>query len=113
MTSTFVTRHHRNFQRLVPAISPPRQSSPRVAGTRTSPQGGGTADFESLLDDAILLDRVAAGDEGSARILVDRLQPTILKCIRRRLPRWTSEEDLVQTVFAKVFSKLHQFSGSV
>jgi RNA polymerase sigma-70 factor (ECF subfamily) len=29
------------------------------------------------------------------------------------LPRWASEEDLVQTAFGKIFSKLDQFSGSV
>jgi RNA polymerase sigma-70 factor (ECF subfamily) len=41
------------------------------------------------------------------------MRPVILKCVRHRLPRWSSEEDLVQSVFAKVFAKLHQFSGSV
>ena len=46
-------------------------------------------------------------------MLVARLRPTILKCIRRRLPLRTDEEDLVQIAFAKIFSKLHQFSGSV
>jgi len=45
--------------------------------------------------------------------MIERLRPTILKCIRRRLPRWMDEEDLMQNVLAKVFSHLHQFSGSV
>jgi RNA polymerase sigma-70 factor (ECF subfamily) len=68
---------------------------------------------ERLLDEAALIQRVNQGDEEAAASLVERLRPAILKCIRRRLPRWASEEDLAQTVFSKVFSHLHQFSGSV
>lgn len=68
---------------------------------------------ERLLDDAAIIDRVKGGDQAAARALVTRLQPTVLKCIRRRLPRWASEEDLVQTAFGKIFSKIDQFSGSV
>jgi RNA polymerase sigma-70 factor (ECF subfamily) len=68
---------------------------------------------ERLLDEAALIDRLHRGDQDAAVALVERLRPTILKCIRRRLPRWASEEDLVQSVFSKVFSRLHQFSGSV
>lgn len=68
---------------------------------------------ERLLDDAAWIDRVNRGDEDAASALVERLRPTVLKCIHSRLPRWASQEDLVQTVFAKVFAKLHQFSGSV
>jgi RNA polymerase sigma-70 factor (ECF subfamily) len=60
-----------------------------------------------------LIDRIVKGDENAVDALVERLRPTILKCIRRRLPRWVDEEDLVQNVFAKIFSHLHQFSGSV
>src|SRR5436190_23781114 len=73
--------------------------------------GGGTCD--ALLDDAVLIERIAHGDQKAASDLVERLRPTILKCVRRRLPRWASEEDLVQSVLAKVFSHLQQFSGSV
>jgi len=68
---------------------------------------------ERLLDEAALIERVNRGDEAAARSLVESLRPTILKCIRRPLPRWASEDDLVQTVFAKVFVKLSQFSGAV
>jgi RNA polymerase sigma-70 factor (ECF subfamily) len=60
-----------------------------------------------------LIERVSRGDQAAASTLVERLRPAVLKCVRRRLPRWTSEEDLVQVVFAKVFSKLGQFSGTV
>jgi RNA polymerase sigma factor (sigma-70 family) len=79
-------------------------------GTRP---GAGATSCEVLLDDAALISRVQNGDEAAAVQLVERLRPTVLKCIRRRLPRWASEEDLVQVVFSKVFSHLHQFSGSV
>src|SRR5688572_14771262 len=68
---------------------------------------------ESLLDDAVLIERINIGDQAAANALIERLRPTILKCIRRRLPRWMDEEDLMQNVLAKVFSHLHQFSGSV
>jgi RNA polymerase sigma-70 factor (ECF subfamily) len=60
-----------------------------------------------------LIERINGGDAKAAELLVTRMRPTILKCIRRRLPRWASEDDLLQAVFAKVFAKLHQFSGSV
>jgi RNA polymerase sigma-70 factor (ECF subfamily) len=73
----------------------------------------GTGGCERLLDDAALIDRWKRGDQDAAASLVQQLRPTVLKCIRRRLPRWASEEDLTQTVYAKVFSHLHQFSGSV
>lgn len=68
---------------------------------------------ERLLDDAALIERVNRGDEEAARSLVESLRPTVLRCLRRPLPCWTSEEDLVQTVFAKVFRNLRQFSGAV
>lgn len=59
------------------------------------------------------LERVRQGDEGAARALVAYLHPLVLKLVRAHLPRRSSEEDLVQTVFMKVFSKLDQFSGAV
>ena len=68
---------------------------------------------ERLLDEAALIERVNRGDQRAAQFLVESLRPTILKCLRRPLPRWANEDDLVQTVLGKVFVKLHQFSGSV
>jgi RNA polymerase sigma-70 factor, ECF subfamily len=62
-------------------------------------------------DDATWVARVRAGDEESARALVQRLYPTVIKSIRCHLPRRASEEDLVQVVFAKIFHKLDQYSG--
>src|SRR5262245_53552479 len=43
------------------------------------------------------------GQEDGGHALVERLYPTIVKSVRGRLPRRTSEEDLVQAVFAKIF----------
>jgi RNA polymerase sigma-70 factor, ECF subfamily len=65
------------------------------------------------LGDSAWVAQVRAGDEDAARALVRRLYPTVMKLIRCRLPRRATDEDLAQTVFAKIFSKLHQFSGSV
>src|SRR5688500_57862 len=60
---------------------------------------GPSTTCERLLDDAAIIDRVNRGDQQAAQDLVTRLRPTVLKCVRRRLPRWASEEDLVQTAF--------------
>ena len=56
---------------------------------------------------------VQQGDEAAARALFDHLFPLVIKVVRAHLPRRTSEEDLVQTVFMKLFAKLDQFSGRV
>ena len=82
-----------------------------VAGTTRRVETATLCD--RLLDEAALIDRVRRGDEQAACSLVESLRPIILKCVRRRLPRWASEEDLVQSVFAKIFGHLHQFSGAV
>ena len=63
--------------------------------------------------DAEWIARVRAGDQEAALTLAERLYPTIVKCVRCHRPRRTSEEDLVQVVFSKIFHKLHQFSGRV
>lgn len=59
------------------------------------------------------IERVIQGDEDAARSLVQRLYPTVIKSVRYHLPRRTSEEDLVQAVFLKVFKNLSQYSGLV
>ena len=57
--------------------------------------------------------RVWQGDESAARELLAQLHPLVLKLVRAHRPRRTDEEDLVQIVFMKVFTKLDQFSGAV
>jgi RNA polymerase sigma-70 factor (ECF subfamily) len=70
-------------------------------------------EVEQDFDEASRLARVRQGDEEAARALVQQLYPAIIRIVRGHLPRRTSEEDLAQAVFAKVFSKLDQFSGLV
>lgn len=68
---------------------------------------------ENLLDVGACLARVRGGDEDAARQLLAHLHPLVVKIVRAHLPRRTSEEDLVQTVFAKVFTRLDQYRGQV
>src|SRR4051812_45529698 len=105
MRSSVITERFRNVQPTSTLASRaryqrPASAEPSRSAVRAKSVSG---NFERLVDDAILIDRIAAGDQQAARELIERLRPTVLKCIRRRLPRWTSEEDLVQTVFAKIF----------
>jgi RNA polymerase sigma-70 factor (ECF subfamily) len=60
-----------------------------------------------------LVERVRRHDESAAREFMDRLHPLVLKVVRGHLPWRTSEEDLVQTVFMKVFANIEQFEGRV
>lgn len=64
------------------------------------------------LDVAVCLRRVQEGDEDSARSLLLYLTPLVTKIVRSHLPKRTAEEDLIQAVFVKVFTKLDQFNGS-
>ncbi|MGH8527357.1 MAG: RNA polymerase sigma factor, partial [Gammaproteobacteria bacterium] len=68
---------------------------------------------EPVLDVPACVARVRRGDEMAARELLAHLQPLVLKLVRSHLPRRTSEEDMVQAVFVKVFTRLSQFSGTV
>ena len=64
-------------------------------------------------DANVCVARVRQGDESAARALLAQLHPLVLKLVRAHRPRRTDEEDLVQTVFMKVFTKMDQFSGAV
>src|SRR3989440_12953666 len=68
---------------------------------------------EAAFDMAACLRRVAQRDEQAARVFMDRLYPLVLKLVRAHLPRRMSEEDLVQTIFMKIFANLGQYSGQV
>ena len=68
---------------------------------------------EAGLDVAACVERVRQRDEDAARVLLDHLYPLVLKLVRAHLPRRTSEEDLAQIVFMKVFASLDRFSGTV
>src|SRR2546421_12496021 len=60
-----------------------------------------------------LVDSALRHDDAAARELVRRLYPLVAKMVRSHRPRRTSEEDLCQMIFIKVFQKLSQFSGKV
>lgn len=64
------------------------------------------------LDVAACLERVRVGDEDAARELLAFLTPMVTRIVRSHLPRRASEEDLIQAVFVKVFTKLDQYSGA-
>src|SRR5881394_1880659 len=65
------------------------------------------------LDPAELVQAALRHDEEASRELVRRLYPLVAKMVRSHRPRRTSEEDLCQMIFVKVFQKLNQFSGKV
>lgn len=68
---------------------------------------------EGGFDMAACLQSIRQGDEAAARTFMERLYPLVLKIVRSHLPRRTSEEDLVQTVFMKVFANLDRYLGQV
>src|SRR5439155_5618948 len=64
-------------------------------------------------DASALVKAALQHDDEAARELVRRLYPLIAKLVRAYRFRRTSEEDLTQMIFIKVFQKLSQFSGKV
>src|SRR3989475_13314629 len=68
---------------------------------------------ESGFDMVACLKRVRQRDEEAARSLLHEIYPLVMKLVRSHLPRRTSEEDLAQTIFMKVFANLDQYSGTV
>jgi RNA polymerase sigma-70 factor (ECF subfamily) len=64
-------------------------------------------------DARVLVAAALLHDDAAARELVRRLYPFVAKMVRAHRPRRTSEEDLCQIVFMKMFEKLSQFSGDV
>src|SRR2546425_11890784 len=64
-------------------------------------------------DSAELVQAALQHDDEADRELVRRLYPLVAKMVRSHRPRRTSEEDLCQMIFIKVFQKLSQFSGKV
>src|SRR2546428_6744362 len=65
------------------------------------------------LDAAELVQAALRHDDEAARELVRRLYPLVAKMVRSHRPRRTSEEDICQMIFIKVFQKLTQFPGKV
>jgi RNA polymerase sigma factor (sigma-70 family) len=68
---------------------------------------------EPVLDVPACVERVRAGDEDAARDLMQHLHPLVVKIVRSHLPKRTSEEDLIQAVYVKVFTRIEQYRGAV
>ena len=67
---------------------------------------------ETDLDVPECLVKVRQGDQSAASELVRFLYPLVIKIVRAHLPKHVTDEDLAQTVFMKIFSKLDQYSGA-
>ena len=68
---------------------------------------------EPEIDVTACVKRVRLRDEEAAQALFRHLYPLVARLVHSHLPRRTSPEDLVQTVFMKVFASLESFSGAV
>jgi RNA polymerase sigma-70 factor (ECF subfamily) len=55
------------------------------------------------------LRKVRQHDQVAARALVEELYPLVIRIVRSHLPVRSSEEDLAQEIFLKLFSKLEQY----
>jgi RNA polymerase sigma factor (sigma-70 family) len=76
--------------------------------------GTGLASKRLDLNVTDCLARVLEHDEEAARLLVEHLYPTVIRIVRKNLPRRrATEEDLAQEIFVKVFAKLKQYRGEV
>jgi len=62
-------------------------------------------------DARALVEAALQHDDEAARELVRCLYPLVAKMVRAHRPRRTSEEDLCQMIFIKIFQKLSQLSG--
>src|SRR5207237_9367355 len=100
----------------------PKQSKTTLAVTKPERARSCSADGPVVKSDstsgtgfemAACVARVRERDEDAARSLFNELYPLVMKLVRSHLPRRTSEEDLAQMVFMKVFAKIDQFSGTV
>lgn len=69
--------------------------------------------MDQPIDVADCLRRWKAGDEGAAEELIRDLYPVISRIVRSHLSRRDQEEDLVQEVLMKTFSRLHQYRAEV
>jgi RNA polymerase sigma factor (sigma-70 family) len=67
--------------------------------------------MDQPIDVVRCLQRWKAGDEGAAEELIRHLYPVISKIVRLHLPRRDDEEDLIQEILMKTFSRLHQYKG--
>src|SRR5580658_5976158 len=68
--------------------------------------------MDSSDDFALTLQRWRSGDESAGEELIKLLFPVISRIVRLHLPRRDDENDLIQEILMKTFSRLHQFQGT-
>jgi RNA polymerase sigma-70 factor (ECF subfamily) len=68
---------------------------------------------EPSFEVAACVQRVRERDQDAAQALFRHLYPLVARLVRSHLPRRTSQEDLVQIVFMKIFANLDRFFGAV
>ncbi|HZR21688.1 MAG TPA: RNA polymerase sigma factor [Verrucomicrobiae bacterium] len=68
---------------------------------------------EASFDLPECLRRVRRHDENAARQLVEHLYPQVRRIVATKVPRRSSEEDLAQEIFIKMFTKLDQYRGDM
>ena len=68
---------------------------------------------DETFDLSACLERVRLRDQEAARELVEHLYPLVIRIVRSHLPRRVAEEDLVQEIFLKMFTRLDQYKGAV
>ena len=67
--------------------------------------------MEPIIDVNSCLQRWQQGDESAAEELIRHLYPVISRIVRTNLPRRDHEDDVVQEILMKFFSRLHQYKG--
>jgi RNA polymerase sigma factor (sigma-70 family) len=67
--------------------------------------------MDTSIDVADCLQRWQKGDEGAAEELIRYLYPYISKIVRTHLPRRDHEDDLIQEILMKTFSRIKQYKG--
>lgn len=82
------------------------ENEPQVQVRVTPP---GEVDYETMMP--VWIARINAGDQEAARLLVERVRPVVLRIVRARRPRRIAEEDLMQEVYMKMFTRLGQYAG--
>jgi RNA polymerase sigma-70 factor, ECF subfamily len=85
-------------------ISAPGDGVPAQSGARSSSKATAT--------DGELARRVANGDEGAFRELVEKHQRTILNVANRYLGNYDAADDIAQEVFLKLWTKAGTFKGN-
>ncbi len=66
---------------------------------------------ESEIELASIVERVRQGDEEACHALMEALYPVVIRIVRSHIPVRISEEDLMQEVYLKMFSRLPNYQA--